>query len=581
MACRSLIFSLFFFSSVSLIAQPTEQQALRRLQDHLILEDATSAIEEGKKFTQLYPESHALQMAYMRALCEKGDELEAFLELKKLTSLSGGKEPDRFLYEMLAWGVLTKGETSSLMMIRLYSLLGSAFTQDARAIPVLIREMRSSNAFLRSIAVKISANYGDAPLQEEIARMLKEEKVWYVKLEVIQAAGRLRMTHVRHILKEIISNPKTLAEEKASSLIALISMYDEIEEKEFKALLHSDRAGLRELSCELVAHLEMKDNIGDIIPLLNDSSPSVRIACLNTIGLLGVKHHEGRPMMSYIQKRLYDPCPEVAITAAWLATVLNQKEGEAVLTSWIRQDVPEWKRLASAALAATGSHGKDLSLQLVKTEKDIFVQANLSLGLIGQRKEVDKASKILFSLLMEHGHDLWMWETSYNPLFKSLAPSRARHVEQIPRYPQVVDQHVKLDLLSVLSIIGHPKALDVVKEFLKDHTWGVTGSAASTLLEEGDDQSLEIVRKLLEDPDEKIRIQAALILAMVGSDVAAVKTLQEAYPLVDREMKMYIIEALGHIGDASSIPFLLTILEDPFQVLRVVAASALIQCIYH
>lgn len=575
-------FFLLLACAPSLVfSKPTEQQALRRIQDHLLLRDPNSAAEEGEKFAALYPESHSLQMAYMRALCEKGDEQQAFLELKKLSTLAGAKENDRALFEMLAWGVLTKGESSSLLMIRLYSLLGAAFTQDARAIPILLQEMRSSNAFLRSVAVKISANYGDSPLQEELTKMLKEEKVWYVKLEVIQAAGRLRLSHVRPILKDIISNPKTLAEEKASALIALISMYDTVEEKELKALIQSDRAGLRELACELVAHLELNDHVKDIIPLLHDPSPSVRVACLNTFGLLGVKEIEGKPVLSYFQKRLHDPCPEVAITAAWLAMVLDEPEGKEILAYWIKQDIPEWKRLSSAALAATGSHGIDLSLKLVKTEKDIFVQTNLSLGLIGQRKEVDKASKALFSLLMESGQELWMWDSHYNPLFKSLAPSQVRHIDQVPRYPHVVDQHVKLDLLSVLSIVGHPKALDVVKEFLQDHSWGITGSAASTLLEEGDEHSLAVVRKLLEDPDEKIRIQAALILAMIGSDVAAVKTLQEAYPTVDRDMKMYIIEALGHIGDPSSIPFLLAILEEPFQVLRVVAASALIQCIYH
>ncbi len=72
-----------------------------------------------------------------------------------------------------------------------------------------------------------------------------------------------------------------------------------------------------------------------------------------------------------------------------------------------------------------------------------------------------------------------------------------------------------------------------------------------------------------------------MILAIVGSDPSAVKILQEAYPRADREMKVHILEALAHIGDPSSIPFLLDILKEPFQVLRVVSASALIQCLYH
>src|SRR4029077_11906570 len=127
----------------------------------------------------------------------------------------------------------------------------------------------------------------------------------------------------------------------------------------------------------------------------------------------------------------------------------------------------------------------------------------------------------------------------------------------------------------------YSKAQTAVKNFLKKQTWGVTGAAAATLLQEGDEESLEIVRDLLTDPDENIRIQAALILAIVGSDPAAIKVLQEVYPRMDREMQVYILEAIAHIGDPESVPFLIDILKEPFQVLRVVAASALIQCLYH
>jgi HEAT repeat protein len=151
----------------------------------------------------------------------------------------------------------------------------------------------------------------------------------------------------------------------------------------------------------------------------------------------------------------------------------------------------------------------------------------------------------------------------------------------MPQYPQMMDQLVKLELLSVLSIVKYPKALEAVKGFLKTQALGVSGTAATTLLQEGEESSLEIVKELLSDPDEKLRIQAALILALVGGDPSASSTLIDAYPHVDREMKMHILEALGHIGDPASIPFLVELFKEPFQGLRIVAASALIQCLYH
>jgi hypothetical protein len=222
-----------------------------------------------------------------------------------------------------------------------------------------------------------------------------------------------------------------------------------------------------------------------------------------------------------------------------------------------------------------------MSQQILKEESDIYVKANLALGLIGQRQHVDLAGQAIHSMLSDSRTELWMWETAHNPLFRSLAPSKLRHIDQVPRYPQAVDQHVKLDLLSTLSKISHPRALDAVKSFLKDPLWGVSSTAMITLLQEGDDQSLDVIKMLLDEKDQEIRLQAALILAMHGSDPQAIGILHKAYPSLDREAKIHVLEALARVGDPSSIPFLLGILEDPFQILRVIAASAMIQCIYH
>lgn len=580
MTVNKLFYATLLSCSALIYPEITEPQALRRVHDHLLLKDYHSAVLEGKKFVSIFPYSQSLKTVYIKSLCEIGDEQQSLLEFNKLKELTLGDTPDRYLFETLAWGVLNKGEESSLLTIRLYSLLGVAFTQDARAIPILRKELKSSNAIIRSLAVKIASSYGDAPLQEDLLKMLQEEKVWYVKLEVIQSIGHLGLSKAIPLLKNIVASSRTSSEEKAAALVALVGMYDDLEDNEFLALVSSNRAGLRELACSLVGYLGKTDKSSELIRLLLDPVPSVRISALNALGLLGCKNIEGIDLKVKVCSLLDDPSPPVAITAAWLASVLSYPEGPLYLSKWIKQGNAEWRRMASAALSAAGSSGVEASLLLMETESDPFVKANLSLGLIGQRQGVNKAVNNLFNFLVDHGHELWMWDAIHNGLFKSVAPSRIRHIDQIPRYPFVVDHHVKLDLLSVLHVMGHPKALEVVKGFLKNQDWSVSASAASVLLQEGDDQALILMRQLLTDPDEKIRVQAALILAMMGRDAAAVQTLETAYLKADREIKMYIIEALGRIGDERSISFLFTVIQDPFQVLRVVAASALIQCIY-
>jgi HEAT repeat protein len=558
-----------------------EEEFKKRIYAHLLISDQNSAVEEAEAALKEFPGSKALQLAYIRALSEKGDETEAMEQWVETTIQFKEEKFDRRMLEVLAWGVLNKGESSAQLNIRLNAMLGAAFTRDAKAIPMLLGQMRATNAMLRSIAIKLAVSYADAPLKDEIARLLKEEKVWYVRLDVIQAAGALRMRELKADLKEIIGNPRTLAEEKASAIVALVSMYDSIERQELLSLVQSDRAGLRQLAAEVIIHLNLKNELDLLLPLLRDASPDVRVAALNALALMRVEKVGVVCVPELIEDHLSDSAPEVAITAAYVLLLIDEKEGSRHLSKWIRSENPEWRRLSSAALGVSGKYGLKLVLKELKETSDPYVKVNLAMGLIGQRIQVKMASDAIHQVFHREKNTLWMWDAHSNPLFRSLAPSRVKHIEHIPHYPAVVDQLVRLDLLSTLSIVRYPKAQDAVKEFLQMRSWGVTGAAAATLLQEGDEEGLSAVRELLKDPEENIRVQAAMILAIVGSDPSAVKVLQEAYLRVDREMKVHILEALAHIGDPSSIPFLVDILKEPFQVLRVVAASALIQCLYH
>ncbi len=577
--CSSLIIHRSSFLLLLLpiaLCGKTPEETGRRVSAHLLLRDSYSAVEEARRGLLLFPDSKMLQISLIRALCEKGDEIDAVEEWKRAISNFGVKGDERHLLEMLAWGVLNKGENSSQPFVQLSSLLGASATRDARAVPLLLKEMRGSNAWLRAVAVHLSATFGDAPLQDELLRLLKQEKVWYVRLEVMKAIGQLRISRAKSLLKEVIAHPRTLAEERAEAIIALIGMYETIEQEDLHKLVKSARAGLRQLGCEIVSHLDLKEREGEILPLLQDSSFEVRLSALNCLGLL-----RSGSSCAAILPLLDDPTPQVAITAAWAVTLLGEKKGEERLKEWIKEVNPELRRLASAAIIATGKEGAPLAVKILKESKDPYVQVNLAVGLIGLRHETKLACDTLYQILAQDQKELWMWDAHLNPLFRTLSPSRVTHIEQIPHYPFVIDQMVKLDLLSVLSIMRYPKAIDAVKGFLKKQTWGVTSAAAATLMEEGSEECLTLVETLLKDPDEKIRLQAAFILAMLGGDSAAIKVLQEGYPKVDREIKMHILQAMGHFGDPASIPFLLSVLSEPFQVQRLVAASALIQCLYH
>lgn len=548
-----------------------EQEDVRRIHAHLFVHDPRSAVKDAEKFLKIYPDSKELRLAYLQALAEKGDETAVLQEWGKRKE---ELQKDRYALEILAWGVLKKGDLSSQLNIHLSSLIGASLTRDVRAVPMLVNALRGSNALLRLIAVRFSAHYGDGPLQEELKRMLTEEKVWFVRLEAIRAIGQLRITSLREELKEMISDKNTLVEEKAEAIIALVQMYDGVRESDLKDLIRSNRAGLRQLACELVSYFDLHGNVKDLVPLLQDASPDVRSHALHTIGLLRTRVGEKR-----LKALMEDSSPMVAITACWVATLQGMGEGIEELGKWIDDIHPRWRLLAASTLSSCGKKGIALAIEKMEKSEDPFVRGNLAIGLIGQRVEVQKASEVIYGILEKEKETLLMWDQ--NSHMRILARSQVSHIDQIPNYPKVIDQMVRLDLLNILCIMQHPKAQEAVKGYVKNESWGITGAAVAVLLEEGDEGAMTVISGLLKDEDPHVRVQAAFILAMMGSDPEAVKVLQEAYPKMSRDIKIQILEAIGHVGSLESVPFLIDILSEPFQLLRVIAASAMIQCLYH
>lgn len=556
----------------------TEEQWARRVQSHLLIEDSLSALREAQALAKEFPESRLAGSSLIVALSARGEDEKALEEWNRLSAKFPDLFNDRNLLEELSWGVLRKGLQSNQYGVRLSSLIGSFLTQDAKALPVLLKSLRDSNAVIRSVAVQMSGKYRDAPLKDEIARMLIEEKVWAVRLEVIKACGVLRMKETVPTLKAIIQSEKTTCEERVCAIEALCSIYDDIQFDEWVLFARSNRAGLRHLACIIAAHFELKQAKEDILQLISDVHPDVRIAALDAFGLFYRKLCDPELIRKKIETALHDSSPEVAITAAWAASVSGFDVDEE-FSKWINDPISEYRRLASSALASTGERGSTLSAKILKEGKDPFVLANLALGLLGQRKEIQASTDILYQFLTTEKR-MWMWDTKPNPLFKILAPSQVRYVDHIPNFPEATDHITRLSIFSALCLVDDPRAIDALKSFLKKKSWGITGAAAALLLQEGDEPSLEVVRELIDDPDRDVQLQACFVLAMLEKDESVLKNLEHAYPKADHERKLHILESMCRIGNVDAFPFLIHCFNEPFPILRVAAAAALIQSIH-
>jgi len=558
------------------IANITEDEGLRRIQAHLLIDDAPAALEEARSLTEKYPDSRGSGAAFVEALAAGGFDEKAFEAWNRLSAKYPDLAADRHLLEELSWGVIKKGIESSQYGVRLAALIGAFLTHDVRALPIFIKMMRDSNAVIRSVAIQMASSYRDAPLKDEITRLMDNEKVWVVRLEVIKAAGVLRMKELASRLKTLVSSEKSTYEERGLAIGALLEIYDEISYEEWKALAASNRAGMRHLACSIAAHFKIEEAREEMLRLMHDPHSDVRIAALNAFGLYYREKTSPDEAKEHLKVLLDDATPEVAITAAWAGLLVDGKMGESHFSKWLQDSLSENRRLAAAALSHAGSRGADLAAKVIGESDDAYVKANLAMGLLGQRKEVQKCCDILYNFLQGEKR-MWMWDTRPNPLFQVLAPSQVRHVDHIPNYPEAIDQMTRLSLVSLLALVEDPRALIALKSFLQKKTWGITGVAAATLLQEGDDTALEVVRQLLGDADPNVRLQACLVLAMLGRDESVLRDLAESYTGADHERKLHILEAMGRVGSVETFHFLVSVFKEPFPILRVAAAAALIQ----
>lgn len=561
-----LILLIAFFSSLS----GSEEAIGQRVRAHLLIHDYDAASREAQEGVRLYPHARILWEAWLQALAKKGDGKEISQAWKSYATHFSDAFERRNVLEQLAWGVIENGSRSPSPQIRVMALLGAFFSQDAKGIVLLREGLRDSNAQVRAIAVKLSGRLYDATLQDEIVRLFRSEGNWQVRLEVIRAAGAMRIATLQPDLVTMIGSPTSHAAEKAAAISAIVNLFDTAERNEVEKLARSDRAGLRHLACEVIEHLHLARDADLLAKLISDNRAEVRAAAWHALGSLRLSHAES-------SQALKDPDPAVAITAAWNLTLLDPPAGQAALEAFLAHKEKKVRLLAAAALSATGQYGLPLAQATLAKTKEPAMRLNLALGLLGQRVQTDQACAAIADVLLQQ--ERWMWEE--NAGFEMLLPSTLKHDETIANYPEVVNQTVRLELLNMLAVMKYPETTKLLRRYLKEHDFEISGMAAILLLKEGDEDAAAAVQGLLKDPDQKIRTQAALILSLWGRGDEALAELQGAYSHADRQMKEKILEGLGRAGAPSTIPFLVSKLEESYPSLRLIAAAALLETLYH
>ena len=555
---------LFILGSGALFSEPA-----RRIETLLSIGDAEEALLELQPLLAKDPDNQMLQKLEVMSLAKRGDItalLKAYSRYRDLSPIL-----DKQLLEDVAWAVIHKASCSNSPFIRQEAFISCFMTNDAKGIPLCHKAMNDPSEQIRLLATLMAARSHDELLQEQAHKALQDAKSPRVRLQSINTVGAMRLTAAKKTLLMLLEEKNVDDAEKTAAITALASITNEIDETLIQKLIKSERASLRILASMLVLNHFDKEHALDLVLLVNDSVFDVRLSAIECIGALGIK-----PPDHVMEELLAHQDIKTKILANWLAIVTGYKVAKAednFREFLLLQDRPS-RLFAAGALSHAGcriAHFSDIFMQ----QNDPLVLLNLAIACIWQRHDVKRACSHIANALKDKTRLSWenMGVISY------VVPSSTTHSGVSPRAPESEDLLLRLELYSMLATCPDFPIHEALKTFLKDRTWGISGQSACLMMQEGliyfDD-----LRALLTDPNPEIPLQAAFILALYAQDEIALKVLINAFDSAPRHMKEYILFAVASIGSKTALPFLLKVLNEPFESLRVNAARGILICLY-
>lgn len=504
---------------------------------------------------------------------------QALLLLKEKAVFLDPKKKENFLtLENLSWSILSNQNKAS-EQVQIAALVGAFFTQDAKAAILLKNSLYSSNYKMRAIAATFVSHFRDPFLIEALLSRLKEEKQFDVKIELIRACGKLKLKESANYLEEILLSSSATLEMKKEALVACTEIFEGINIDQLKFFLFSKRTPYKRLGLKLLLTLEeVPDQVLlDLQKFLSDEIVDVRQEALITVGFLSSKIEFKKEVKDLVEEMTKEKHPMISLLANWAKSKMEKKAHDQLFKYFQAEDLDVV--CLAIKLAASVSIKAHEAVERLLEHQNPFIRLNSAITLLEYNHAKEKAVRVIDKLL-DDSHLVIMEKKLVTEDFSVFFPSKVRHHPFIPAYPKVMDGMARMNILNVLAI-HEPK---IVKKHLKNLlmkkeamvTFYTLGLIMQEELEHFDD-----LKELSEDKDPDLAMAAAMALAFIGKEPTLAKKLEKLFEQVDFENKIRILEALGAIGNKESIPFLIQVMQKPFSSLQIVAATALIQTLYH
>lgn len=548
---------------------------LYTLHAHLLLKDYMTALRAWQNLPIEEQNSLQGQKMHIEILCGLGD-LPRVLQVWKnyiKSAPSADLLEQREILEEIAWMVITQTCHSSGLLTRALGILASGVGNDSRGVSLLVNALHSPHAILRKMAAEIAGQMRDDALKEAIIQRLFQERAWEVRQKLLAAVGQMGITSLSDWLSKRIASSSISEEERIACIEACVTMHQRIDQEMLQKLLRASHSTFRSLACSLSVEHGDSACLLALEELLDDPHPHVQARALQSLGLC-ITLSERERLANRVMPLMAREDTEVRLTSAWFLAPVRPLCALECVKNALQDPHPAVRHFAVGVLATMGECGLSL-LEPCLFSQDPYVRVNAAIAALSLRHALGPSGAVLEQALSSQ--ERWMWREE--GVFRFVVPSQVGTKEEVPDYPEAVNQLTRLELLHHLAVVGHPCAQRAIKSFLLNSVWSITGPLASLALMEGDKEVLEQVYLLQKDKNPRIRMQAALVLSLWGRDPRVIAVLEEGYQGADHTMKGMILEAIGRVGHSCSLPFLLRTLQEPSEQLRLIGAMAILGCL--
>ena len=220
--------------SLILLALPTliwagDESKERQLsiESYLEIGALDQALSLAQESSLSFPDQEAFSFLLIRSLSKKKMLKEA---LSSFSLFAEKNPPSPALIEEISWAILHEGARSQSIEQKVNALLGAAFSQDAKGLPILLKSLHSSNYTIRYIATELSANWPDYPIKKELLQKLRQDPNPLIRQTAARSLAHLQAEEAIPPLKTFLQESSS-DEEKKSAQKALLKLTKAISQK--------------------------------------------------------------------------------------------------------------------------------------------------------------------------------------------------------------------------------------------------------------------------------------------------------------------------------------------------------------